>query len=157
MTPLQRQLTTSHEFTTDVASRVVRIGPWETYKPEPEPGRVSPYVSSMLTVASISPCRERTRLKKPGNLHRVCSFEEKFDEKLDYHDSPPDLFDNGVGKSYEGFRIAYIEKTGYVRIENDGTENIASPSEIYKFKRDLVEAARVDEKIRSYASEKGII
>lgn len=157
MAPQQRQLAASPAFTTDVASRVVRIGPWETYKPEP--AGPAAYENSMITIARITPRRERIRMKNPGDLSRVCRFDDecRFVENFDYHDSQPDLFGNGIGKDYEGYRIAYIEGTGYVRTENDRSENIATPKEIYRFKKDLVEAARVDERVRQYVSDKGII
>jgi hypothetical protein len=151
----QARLKQPPEFTTDVVSRHLTFRPWAVYKPEPQE-RVEPE-HSFLTILRASEGVMRIKVKKPGDFNRVSGFDVHVDEKLDYHDSKPDLFEGGIGKSYNGFRIAYVEEEGFIRIENDGFEHMAIQFEISMFKQDLADAARSDENIRSYIASKGII
>jgi len=147
------------EHTTDVLSRRISINPWTAYKPAPE---VAPAREDCrVTILRFSPDVLRFRVKKPGNTNqvdpaRICEMLGPH-ENLDFRDSPPDRFDSGVGKSYDGYRIAFIEDEGYVRFNNDGSEGAAGPADVRRFIGDIARAARTDEGIRRYAAEKGIL
>jgi hypothetical protein len=149
----------STEPTTDVVSRSVRIGRWENFLPAPD--RATQSAQDLATVAALSRDVVRFRVKKPGNTNhvdpaRLCQMLSP-KEDLGFHDRLPDRFENGIGKNYEGYRIAFVEGEGFYRIENDGRESAASPIEAFNFRADLAVAAQSDENIRKYISSKKFI
>ena len=124
------------------------------------PDRESLFAESLATIAALSRGVQRIRMKKPGNTNavdpaRLCLVLSP-PESLDFHERKPDLFENGVGKSYEGHRIAFVEGEGFCRMENDGSERPAAPCEIFRFKADLADAARSDECLRRYIGRAGV-
>jgi hypothetical protein len=142
----------------DVLSRTVSIRPWSRYQAEPD--AQDTHANSLAIVLAMSQDVQRIRVRNPGDINRVdpewaCRMAEP-EEELDFHDAAPDRFENGVGKSYDGYRIAFVEGEGYVRFENDGSERPADPAEIFMFRNDITKAAKSDDGIRTYAEDKGI-
>jgi hypothetical protein len=142
----------------DVLSRSVSIRPWSRYQAEPD--AQDTHANSLAIVLAMSQDVQRVRVRNPGDINRVdpgwaCRMSEP-GEDLDFHEAPPDRFGNGIGKNYEGYRIAFVEGEGYMRFENDGGERPADPAEIFMFRNDVSKAAESDAAIRDYARQKGI-
>lgn len=143
---------------TDVASTTIKVVPWMAHA-EPKAsfsGETETTLSEGLRHV-VGPKR-RMRYRKPGDIHRTgpCDMQAFVDEHLDYRESPCERFVNGVGKSYDGYRLAHTEDDGFVRIENDGSESVPDESDIARFRKDLAKAALADERIAGYITEKGI-
>ncbi len=156
--PIPERYAAAHQAT-DVVSRTLRVPPWQNFMPVPD--KAALFTESFATVAAMSQGVQRIKVRKPGNANSVdpallCEMQAP-SEELDFRERKPDLFDNGVGKNYNGYRIAFVGGEGFCRIEDDGSESAAQPGEIARFKEDLARAAESDSKLRDYIDAAGLM
>ena len=135
-------------------------GPWQRFLIPPEQAALLAAVTLVSVGAACNPDVQRIRVRKPGNIDRVdparaCRMLEP-EEDLGFRPCAPDVFEGGIGKNYGGFRLAFVEGEGFLRIENNGSETPAKPDEVAWFVRDLSNAATDDAGIKAQLFSLGL-
>jgi hypothetical protein len=154
--PLRQEI---QPLTDRAVSRFVQIPPWQNFVVLADLD--TQFARDFRELAAKSREVVRYKVRKPGNDNnvdpgRLCEILSP-KEDFNFQDRMPDRFGSGIGKNYDGYRIAFVEDEGFYRIENDGKEIPATPTEVFRFRADLSEAAKTDDEIRKYTSEKKIL